>query len=517
MIDTRRILGSVQRIGNRLPNPFFLFISLAVIILVLSFWMNQQGVAVHADIVDKSTGKLVNKLVTVKNLLSLEYFHYILKDFTKIYINFAPLGLVMVTLLVVGYVKETGFFTDAMYKVCKVVPKTTVTFMVVLMACTANIASNAGIIISTTVASAIFLTIKRNPIVGAAVGYAVAHAAEPTNLMLTGFMVMMSSITQTAVDAAGIPATVTPLSNYYFLTVSFITLALAITVVVEKVLPKIIQLDLDDAEYERMLQCSTSTSGKITIRDGKDVSRALRLTMIALLAYFGIIIFGLIPAGGFLLNTDGAIVPKSPFISGIVPLLVMMFFIMGTVYGYSIGAIKSCNDIPKMMQAGIHDASAYLVICLPAAFAIKFFSDSNLTTVLSVQGAEYLQAVGISQYGSLMWFILMSAIINLFITSGSAKWLVFAPIVVPMFYRLGIAPEWTQLAYIIGDTVSDPISILNYYIPIVIAIWDKYKKPGEQVGMGSVYSLTLPIAAIVTICLLLQFAIWWILKLPLGL
>lgn len=518
--------GWVMRVGNKLPNPFFLFVTLMLITLGLSSILSYYGVTVQADIIDKSTNKLVNQVVAVRNLLSIDYLHYILKDFTKVYINFAPLGLVMVTLLVVGYVKETGFFVDLMHQVCNVVPKSFVTFSIVLMACMANLASNAGIIISTTVASAIFLTMKRNPIVGAAIGYAAAHGAEPCNIMITGFMVMMSSITQMATDAAGIPATVTPLSNYYFLLVALVILATTITIVTEKFIPKIVPLELTDTEWKRMLSCSTKKDSSmdrhlIDIAEGNVNSsvskKALLLTAIAVLGYMTILFLGMTSYGGFLLNPQGKLVPKSPFTDGIIAIIVGLFFLIGTVYGTATKKIKRCNDIPKMMQSGIYDAAGYLVICLPAAFAIKFFGDSHLTTIVSVKGAELLITLGVSKYPAMIGLIVVIAFINLFITSGSAKWMIFAPIVVPMFYRLGIPPEWTQLAYVIGDKCTDSVSIINYYIPVVLMIWDKYRRDDEEIGIGNVYALTLPISITVTVCFLMQFTLWWIFKLPLGL
>lgn len=500
----------VQKVGNYLPDPFCLFVMIALFIAVMSYWFEGRYVEVSTV---SDTGAIIKEQIAIRNLLSPDYLRSFLTNFTKTYVTFAPLGLVMVTLLAVGYVKESGFFTDTMYNLCKIVPKYLVTFCVVVMACAADMASNAGIIISTTVASAVFWSIKRNPIVGAVVGYAAAHAAEPTNILLTGFMVMMSSITQTAIDAANIQVTVTPLANYYFLAIAFFVLAIAITIVVEVVFPKLIQVDLNEYEYKRMSKCDGNE--KLDISDESVFKDAIIATAIGILAYICLIGLGL-RSGGLLRGSNDQIVPDSPFIVGIVPLLIGLFFVIGTIYGCATRRINRVKDIPKMMESGIHDAANYLVVCFPAAFAIKFFGDSNLTQVISVVGAKWLADSGMSQFWMLIGLMIIVMILNLFITSGSAKWLIFAPIVVPMFYQLDIPPDWTQMAYVIADTATDPISLISYYFPLVITIWEKYKHPNEEIGIGNVYSLTLPIALTVTGCLITQFAIWWILKLPLG-
>lgn len=518
--------GWVMKIGNKLPNPFFLFVTLTILTLLISMLLNFFEVQVHANLLDKTTGKLVNQIVTVKNLLSLDYLHFILKDFTKIYIGFAPLGLVMVTMIGIGYVQKSGFFDVAMKKAIDYAPIQLITFIIVLVSILSTIASNAGIIISTTLAASIFASMKRNPILGAVVGYAAAHGGEPCNFVITGFMVLLSGITGTATEAAGIHETINPLINYYFFAPMVIIMALVLTFVTEKIMPKLM-----DVTWEpQQIQIERRTEGFSGIvlhnRDVRNLSnslfdylseRGLKWAGIGTLLYASVILLGCIPSDGFLRNSDFQLLPKSPLIDGVVAILVGWFLVVGTCFGLGYRSIKSQHDVPKFMNSGLQDAANYFVICFPAAFFVKFFGDSNLAIILSVKGGELLSSMNFTGLPLALTFIFLVMFLNMFITSGSAKWMILAPIFVPMFYAVGFTPAMTQLIYAIGDTITDPITPINYYIPIVITIMMKYKKENEpSIGIGNVISMTMPYGITFGIILIGFMCLWYFMGWPIG-
>jgi aminobenzoyl-glutamate transport protein len=130
-----------------------------------------------------------------------------------------------------------------------------------------------------------------------------------------------------------------------------------------------------------------------------------------------------------------------------------------------------------------------------------------------------LEAIGLGGVPLLVLFILLCAFVNMFIVSGSAKWLILAPIFVPMFYRIGFSPALTQMAYRVGDSSSNPISPLSYYLPVVIGLLEQYRpknKENEEIGIGTVLSMVLPYTVVFLIAFTLQLIVWYLLKLPLG-
>lgn len=158
-----------------------------------------------------------------------------------------------------------------------------------------------------------------------------------------------------------------------------------------------------------------------------------------------------------------------------------------------------------------------MVVVLPAAIFVQLFNASRLTTVLAVNGAHWLERMNLGGIPLLIMFILLCTFINLFITSGSAKWLILAPIFVPMFSIVGFSPALTQVAYRIGDSSSNIISPLSYYVPVIIGLLEQYRSdPDTKVGIGTVISLEMPYTIAYLICFTALLIAWYLLGIPLG-
>lgn len=191
----------------------------------------------------------------------------------------------------------------------------------------------------------------------------------------------------------------------------------------------------------------------------------------------------------------------------------ILFLIAGITYGKSVGKIKDMSDIPKYMILGIKDMSSYIVLVFMIGQFIAYFNWSKLGFVLAVEGADLLKNLNLRGIPLFVMFILLSAFINLFIGSGSAKWALLAPIFIPMFYMLGYNPALTQMLYRIGDSTTNVISPLFPYMPIVLGLAQEYE---EDSGVGTVISLMLPYTIAMLIMWILMAIIWIYLGIPLG-
>ena len=498
-------LGWVGRVGNKLPNPFMLFTALAVIVLILSYVCSKLGVSVTYMAASSKGGDLVETTVAVRNLINVEYFREFLVDFVKIYITFAPLGTVMVAMLGIGYVQDTGFFDAFMRKTLLNCPPALITFFIALVGVCANISGNAGIIISTTLAAAIYASLGRNPILGAVLGYVSGHGGFTANLIITADDVLLSNISKAAADGAGVAATINPLMNWYFLIPATFLIALSATFVTEFIMPRYI-------ETKGKLDANALADQRLSPDQENGLKSALKFFLVFLV----LMLIGSVPSNGLLRNSGGGFMPNSPLTDGVVALTVIMFFFVGTGYGLGAKVITSQHQIPKLMSGGLRDSLSYFVICFPAAYFIHFFGSSKLAIILSVRGAEMLERFQFSGIPLAVSFILLVTLLNLFLTSGSAKWMILAPIFVPMFAKVGFSPALTQMAYRIGDTSTNPVAPINYFIPIIIAIMEKYKNDDEEIGIGNVISLTLPYSIAYLVLLTGMLCLWMTFHLPLG-
>lgn len=76
--------------------------------------------------------------------------------------------------------------------------------------------------------------------------------------------------------------------------------------------------------------------------------------------------------------------------------------------------------------------------------------------------------------------IVVTTIINPFMTSGSSKWLIIAPMIVPMFTMLNVHPAYAQLAYRIGDSATNICSPLQELLPVIIGMLTQYQEEGKS-------------------------------------
>lgn len=214
---------------------------------------------------------------------------------------------------------------------------------------------------------------------------------------------------------------------------------------------------------------------------------------------------------GFPLHGKGEHFPR--WVEATVPLLFIVFLLPGTVYGVKAGTITSHRDIARMMAETIAALGPYIVLAFFAAQFIEAFKYSHLGEMLAIGGGEWLASMQLSVYFLIAVFILIVMLGNIFIGSMSAKYAFFAPVFVPLFMQLGISPELTQVAYRIGDSVSNVITPLNPYLIIILALLKEYM---PKSGLGTLVSIMLPYTIVFSICWTLLLFAWMMLGLPLG-
>ena len=166
------------------------------------------------------------------------------------------------------------------------------------------------------------------------------------------------------------------------------------------------------------------------------------------------------------------------------------------------------------MSKSMGSMSYYIVMAFFCALFIDAFGQSNIGALLALKGAAALQAMQLAPQVTIVGIILITGLLNLFIGSASAKWALIAPILVPMLMQLGISPDLTQAAYRVGDSVSNVITPLMPYFPLIVVYCQKYVK---STGIGTLVSMMMPYTLIFGIAWTLFLLLYWFLGIPLGL
>ena len=488
-----KFLGIIEKVGNKLPHPTTLFALFAVGVVVLSWVVSLFDFSV----VHPGTGKEISPV----SLLSVEGLHRIILNLVTNFTSFAPLGTVLVSLLGIAVAEHSGLIGTALRLLVLKAPKKLLTFVIVFSGILSNTASEIGYVLLVPLAAIIFLAVGRHPIAGLAAAFAGVSGGYSANLLLGTLDPLLAGLSQEAAHIINPSYEVNAAANYYFMFVSTFFIAAAGTWVTEKiVIPRLGSYE-GSVEREEIKPLS------------QDEKKGLWYAGIAVIIFSGIVVWGLIPDHGFLRDPKTFSILKSPFLSGIVSFIFFGGVVAGLAYGIGAKTIKNDSDAIKGMNKSMETLGSYIVLVFFAAQFVAFFNWTNLGMIVAVEGANFLKSSGLGPIPLLISFIIIAALINLFIGSASAKWAVMAPVFIPMFMLLGYSPEVVQAAYRVGDSTTNIISPMMSYFALVIAFINKYDK---NAGIGTLIATMIPYTITFFLIWTALFIIWFILGIPVG-
>ena len=494
-----RFLSFIERSGNRLPSPAMLFVYCLFIALGLSFVFSLMSF----DMIDPRSGQAIE----INNLLTGQYLANFLASSVTTFTSFAPLGVVLVAIMGVGVAETSGFINTTLKKVLAMTPAKWITPMVVLVGAISNVASDAGYVLVIPLGGIIFYAAGRHPLAGLAAAFAGVSGGFSASLMPTPTDPLIQGFTQAAAQIYDPSYLVNPLCNFFFtFSSTFLVGAMGWYVtdkIVEPRLNRTIPINHDELDIENDLH-------EITDAEALGFKKA-GWTMIGMMVAIALMC---IPEASPFRNEEGLLTAfNAPLMGSIVPMIFLIFLIPAVVYGFTTQKFKTSADVIDSMGKSMATMSGYMVMAFFCAMFLKAFGDSNMGTLIALAGAELLQAMNLPGQLTIVGIILLSAVVNLFIGSMSAKWALIGPIFVPMLMAVGISPELAQAAYRIGDSSSNIITPMLTYFPLVVVFFQKYVKGA---GIGTVASTMLPFSVVFTIVWTAFLLLYWATGLPLG-
>lgn len=496
-----RILDAIERVGNKLPDPITLFLGLAIIVVLISWLCSSLGVAVE----NPANGETV----TVTNLFSVYGIQYLWTNVITNFSGFAPLGMVLVAVIGSTVAEKSGFLVALMERFLGKSKGWIVTMVIIFLGINLNIAGDAGFIVLPPLAAILYMSIGRHPLLGMYTGYAAVAAGFCANIALGLSDALAYGYTEAAARMIDPEYAASIAINWYFLIASCVILTLAGTVLVEKVMVHrfpITQHELAQYEFDENAANLSPIQKK-----------GLKVAGVAFLLYVVVILLLSLPIFGptaILADEAGSITGGSaPFTKGIVFTVTLALMVPGIAYGVTIGKYKNDKDLWADISLGFSEMGNYVFMCFFISIFTNFFSVSNLGTVLAISGANGLKSIGFTGVPLMIGLIIVSCFVNLFIGSASAKWAILAPVFIPMMMLMGFDPAITQVVYRIGDSITNPLSPLFTYMPVILGFARKYDK---KVGLGTIIANMIPFSITFAIVWIIQVIIWVGLNLPLG-
>lgn len=492
-----RALDKVEVVGNKLPDPAIIFFMCLVIVWALSAALS----GFTFDAIDPRTGEAV----VVNNLLTGDSLADFLSRMVKIFTGFAPLGVVLVAMLGVGVAEHSGFISAGLKRMLDRTPALLLTPMVVLVAIVSHTATDAGYVLVIPLAGVIFYAMGRHPLAGIAAAFAGVSGGFCANFIPSAIDPLLQSFTQSAAQIIDPNIQVNPLNNWFFNSASTLLIVGIAWYLTDKVIEprlKDVEVDGDPADIPKFEELSPKQTKAL---------RAATVTMLlGIVALVGI----LYPDTSPMRDAQGSLTSFSaPVMQSIVPLIFLLFLMPGVVYGFMSGTYTTTKDMIDSMTKAMQGMSYYIVMAFFCALFIDAFGKSNLGALLAIEGAEILKSLALPSMVTIVGIIFLTAFVNLFVGSSSAKWALLGPIFVPMLMQLNISPDLTQAAYRLGDSSSNIITPLMPYFPLVVVYCQRYVK---STGIGTLLSLMLPFSVSILLLWTIFLLGYWALGIPLG-
>ena len=487
-----RSLDMVERVGNALPHPATIFAILAFLVVIVSAIAAALGLtAVHPG-----TGETIH----VRSLLTAEGIRWMFENVEHNFVKFPPLGLVLVAMIGIGVAEGSGLIQALIRALVLKAPKQLITMAIVTAGVFSHLASEAGYVVLIPLGAVIFLALGRHPMAGLAAAFAGVSGGFAANFLIGSVDPVLAGLTQSAAQIIDPDITISPATNWYFMVVSAFMIALVGTFVTERIV-------------EPRLGKYSGTEKSIEIEKlSSDERKGMMWAGLSVLLVSGLFLLAVVPDNG-LLRIPGENVLHSSFFNGMITAIMIFFLIPGLVYGFVTGSIKSDKDGVKQMITSMSHLATYIVLVFFAAQFVYYFGYSHLGLIIAIDGADFLRNIGFTGIPLMLAFILVSAVINMFMGSASAKWAIMAPVFVPMFMLLGYHPSLTQMVFRIGDSLTNVITPMMSYFALIVAFAEKYD---EDYGIGTIISTMLPYSIVFGLFWVVLLIIWMLFGLPVG-
>jgi len=486
------VLAWIERTGNRLPDPVFIFFYLIAFLIALSLvaaffsWS-----AVHPTELDEATG--APRAIAAQSLLSAENVRRLWVEMPATFTHFHPLGYVLVVMLGAGVAERSGLFGTAMRAGVRKAPTLLLTPFVALVAMMGNLAADAAYVVLIPLAGVIYAAAGRHPVAGIAAGFAGVSGGFSANLLPGQLDALLFGITEAAAESIvpGWDANIA--GNWYFIA----AMTFAFLPVIWYVTDRVIEPRLGRYVPQGSAAVAAGSSAGAT-QAGPDADaplapeqrKGLRRAGLAVLGVVGLWLLFTLGPGTPLIDQEAPPEGRlTPFYQSLVAGFFILFLAAGWAYGRASGTIANHRDLVRMMSESMADLAYYLVLAFAAAHFVAMFNWSNLGLIFAVHGADGLRQLALPAPILLALIVLFSATLNLFVGSASAKWALLAPVLVPMLMLLGISAETTTAAYRVGDSATNIITPLMVYFPLILIFCQRWQK---DFGLGSLAAMMLP-------------------------
>jgi aminobenzoyl-glutamate transport protein len=498
----QKLLDVVERVGNKAPHPAVLFLVLIGVVVVLSHVFHLLGTGATYQRINPQTHEVEVATTRVNSLLSADGVRFVCTSVVPNFINFGPVGIIVVAMIGVGLAERSGLFGALIRKIVLVAPRGAMTAIVVTLGVLSSIASDAGYLVLIPLGAVAFHSLGRHPLAGLAAAFAGVAAAFGVNFLVKPIDGILAEMTNDAIHIVDPAKSIDLTANFYFGIASSVLLIAVCTVVTTRIVePRLGQYRGDSPVGE--------DQGLST-----EESRGLRFALLALVGFVVVVSLLTLPPGAPLRNPQtGAILGDSPFMAGLIFFIMAGFLVTGLAYGLGAKTVRTSGDAIDMITKTLADLGPLLFLFFVISQFVAYYNYTNMGTILAVRLAGALKDANLNSATLLLAFIVIGVLLSLPVPNILPKWAIVAPVFVPLFLKLGVQPDVVLAAYRVSDSPPNVINPLLPHFALVVGFAQRWQK---DAGVGTVVAMMLPYTVATFVTWTLLFFAWYGLGLPFG-
>ncbi len=521
--------GRKLRLKKFYFHPITLYIVMTIIVIVLSGIFSGLQMQSTYRVVNENTYDLDPTLIAVENLLSFNGFKYLISNATKNFLSFGPLASLIISLIGITVAEATGLIETFSKKYLKKIPKTTLTFIIIFVATISSLINDVGFGILIPLVALIYFINGRNPILGIVTAFCGVAFGYGVSIFVGSTEVALMDYTKNAAMLIDDTTHIALTSNLFFIIVASIVLSIVGTIIIEKIISTRV------GKYKREDEFATTEQYKVIsleeeeqkkIEQEKNEKRGLKHALIVAILFAFIIVYSLIPNlpySGMLLDMNEVTYLKqlfgenSYFQDGFTYMVSAFFVLTGLAYGIGARSIKNDRDLIEKANRGFENIGSSIILLFVAAQFIAMFKKSNIGIVVTSWLANLLGMMHLSGVALIIVSLLFIAISNLLLTGASSKWLIFSPVLVPLFMQSNISPQFAQIIMRAGDSMTNGITPLFAASVIYISYLNIYNLNKEKpYTLKRAFSLVTPYFLLISVTWIVLIVGWYIVGLPIG-
>ena len=510
-------------------HPITIFLVLIIVTVIASAILSFFQMQGSYSTIDATNNTLNTTLVTVENMLSFDGSKLIFSNALRSFLSFAPLGMLLVTLIGIGISKSTGFLDVLCKRVFNKVDKRIMTFIIIFLAIISSLINDIGYVLLIPLAAIIFQANNRNPYVGMIAAFCGVSFGYGISIFVGSMEVNLIPYTTMAARLIDSNAHISLTSNLFIIIGFSVILAIIGTFIIEKIIIPRMGKYKEESSFtktEEMQAIDIEEAEQLKIEQEKKEKKGLRRALITGLIIVILFIYMLIPNlpySGLLLDmTEDTYLGQlfganSYFQDGFTYMITLLLVAMGLAYGLSAKTVKNDKEIIAGCKEIYASMGEMILLLFVSSQFISIFRQTNIGTVISSWCADAINNISFTGIPLIIFVIIIVAIASLFLTSSTTKWEIFSPIVVPAFMQANLSPQFTQFIFRVGDSIAAGLTPLLPGFIIYLGFLNMYNKDLKKpISIHKGISYVLPYFGIMAISWILLTIGWYLIGLPIG-